>query len=644
MRISQQFFLAKHMSIFGLVLVLGVGGLELISQEEKVIPGGPLEPIRYIGKEHINADLADGGLPLAVGAQNYQVLRSSRLYPEVSDGQGWTFQHAPMLAYWRGKFYVEFISSPVQENGVPTNVMMASSADGRRWSMPALIFPQWNSYRDLQHPILSQLHQRMGFYVAPNDRLLVLSHYGLWDNEKNHIFGGPGHVVREVYDNGSVGPIYFIRYGEGWNSSNAFYPFYRESPDRAFVQACDDLLANPFVTDQWYELEKGYPPDAYIKIAGSYQGKASASEADEQRKALSFFHREDGAVVGIWKMAWTAISTDKGKTWSVPVQAPGFAKTFAKLWGQHTSDGRYAIAYDPNDSHPAYRWPLAVATSKDGITFDQLLVVHGEVPLRRYPGKYKDPGPQYVRGIAEGDPQPPDGAMWLVYSMNKEDIWVSRIPVPIQRSVDHPVDDTFDNMEPGGVVNNWNIYSPRWAPVAVVPFPSVQNKSLQLKDGDPYDYARATRVFPESRKGSLAFKMLAKRPLSGELDIEIGDAQGHRPVRIALDPFGEVQITNGSLVTGVTGYASDQWLSFKIEFDTTTQKFTLWIDEKPVLRFAAFAEPVETLERVSFRTSPYRPVGLDQQGYFVGDIDPTTDSPLAEPATYYLDDVRSQTY
>jgi hypothetical protein len=29
-------------------------------------------------------------------------------------------------------------------------------------------------------------------------------------------------------------------------------------------------------------LEKGYPPDAYIKIAGSYQAKTTASEANER--------------------------------------------------------------------------------------------------------------------------------------------------------------------------------------------------------------------------------------------------------------------------------------------------------------------------------------------------------------------------
>jgi hypothetical protein len=31
------------------------------------------------------------------------------------------------------------------------------------------------------------------------------------------------------------------------------------------------------------------------------------------------------------------------------------------------------------------------------------------------------------------DGTPPGGNMWVTYSMNKEDIWISKIPVPVKR-------------------------------------------------------------------------------------------------------------------------------------------------------------------------------------------------------------------
>jgi len=69
--------------------------------------------------------------------------------------------------------------------------------------------------------------------------------------------------------------------------------------------------------------------------------------------------------------------------------------------------------------------------SKDGIKYQNLSLVHGEVPLKRYWGIEKRPGPQYVRGILEGNGNPPGDDIWVVYSVSKEDIWISKIPFPI---------------------------------------------------------------------------------------------------------------------------------------------------------------------------------------------------------------------
>ena len=68
----------------------------------------------------------------------------------------------------------------------------------------------------------------------------------------------------------------------------------------------------------------------------------------------------------------------------------------------------------------------------DGITFGDMRIVNGDRPPIRFPGLYKVEGPQYVRGISEWstDGSRKDDAVWIAYSMNKEDIWVSRVPVP----------------------------------------------------------------------------------------------------------------------------------------------------------------------------------------------------------------------
>ena len=73
--------------------------------------------------------------------------------------------------------------------------------------------------------------------------------------------------------------------------------------------------------------------------------------------------------------------------------------------------------------------------------------MNGEITSMRYGGAYKSYGPQYVRGIQEMDGTPPDGNMWVTYSMNKEDMWVSKIPVPVMDKVDMDVNDVFGNLK-----------------------------------------------------------------------------------------------------------------------------------------------------------------------------------------------------
>lgn len=598
--------------------------------------------VRYVGKLLPDPARPDGGLRPAVGVQNYQVMRATRARPDLSDGRGWTFNHATMLTYWKGRFFLEFINSPIDEHGWPTHAVMTSSPDGCHWTKPQIVFPAWESKKETKDglPLRSLIHQRMGFFNAPDGRLLVLSHYGIWDKP----FGGPGHVVREVRASGSLGPIYFLRYGEGWNEGRAFYPFYTASPDKRFVTACEALLADPFITDQWFETQQGFPPEAYLKIAGPYDPK-------DQRKALSFYRRKDGHVVALWKKAWCSLSADEGKTWSTPMQAPGFARTFAKLWGQQTEDGRFAIAYCPQDAPPGNRWPLAVVTSDNGSTFDHMLVVHGEVPLRRYPGLAKDIGPQYVRGLEGGDP--PGTELWLTYSVNKEDIWVSCVPVPVRDSAAAHVNESFDKMRPGGDVMGWNIYSPTWAPVEVIAFPSRKNRSLRLKDGDPYDYARAVRVFPASRKMSVSLKVQAERTDRGRLEVELVDSRGGCPVRVSWTETGAVETNIGrqpQVVRRLAGHRAGKWTAAQIEVDCDRQMFCVSLDGQRVLSDAPFAEPAGTVERLSFRTGEPRPIFKEQAHiaggppneslYFSGAIAPQADQPIA-PAVFYLDDVQT---
>jgi hypothetical protein len=288
-------------------------------------------------------------------------------------------------------------------------------------------------------------------------------------------------------------------------------------------------------------------------------------------------------------------------------------------------------------------------TGTDGATFTHLWAVHGELPDQRFGGGFKNLGPQYVRGIAEGNGTPPDSneATWVVYSVNKEDIWIARVPVPLTATASGFVHDTFETDAAGALPAGWNSYSPLWAPVRVVDVgrestahaaaageSAEKGHALELRDEDPYDYARAVRVFPATHGVKISFKILA-RQINARLEIELFDAHGARPVRLALGEDGHLRACHEGQWMDAGVYQAGHWQTIELEIpaNPSADHYAVTVDGKsPLARPAIFTDPAATVERLSFRTGVFRDRGM-------GGIDlPGADEKV--PATSFLiDDV-----
>lgn len=82
------------------------------------------EPVRYIGGNSIDPDLHEGRLRYAIGVDSRQTLRVNRTHPQKADDHGWTYNHASNLAYWKGTFYQQYLSNPVDEHIAPGQTLM----------------------------------------------------------------------------------------------------------------------------------------------------------------------------------------------------------------------------------------------------------------------------------------------------------------------------------------------------------------------------------------------------------------------------------------------------------------------------------------------------------------------------------------
>lgn len=538
----------------------------------------------YTGTTLSNVDYHHGQLRPAVGVHNIQTMRANR----GNAANSWTYNHAPMLAYWNNTFYLEYLSNPVGEHVPPGQSWLQTSKDGYKWSDPVIIFPVYKipdgfvkqGKRDTAKNADAVMHQRIGFYTSKSKRLFALGYYGivLAKGDDPNDGNGIGRVIREINADGSFGPVYFLRYNHGFTEKNTSYPFYKTSKDKGFVAACEELLATPLLMQQM--VEEADRNDPLIPMQKDF-------------KAFSYYHLPDKRVVGFWKYALTSISENEGKTWKYnPVRAPGFVNANAKIWGQRMSDGKYATVYNPSE----FRWPLALSVSDDGLNYKNLLLVNGEITSLRYGGAYKSYGPQYVRGIQEMDGTPPGGNMWVTYSMNKEDMWVSKIPVPVRDKVDKHASGRVD-------IREWNIYSPLWCPVSETGF-NIE-KVIQIADSDPFDYARAERIFPRSDKIAIEFFLTPMQTDFGTLEIEAVDEKGTPCLRIMLDSTGSILTKQGYRNKSLGRYYATQLLNIKIELNTATRFYTVSINGGKAVNNLCFA-PVKAVERIVFRTGATR--------------------------------------
>ena len=492
----------------------------------------PLIIIEGVEQSLLDPSLPDGGLPPVVGVESHQVFRASKDVPELTDGRGWTYHHHVDMACWRGRLYVGWNSCERDEDVWPARELYSTSPDGRDWMPPQELFPQ-----GVSTPL------RMYFFRAapPLDRMLAIAGMRVDTADTSEDRKWP-LVVREVRPDHTLGEVFALQGTDGR------LPAFEQCGDAGFVAACQQLLADRVFLEQ---QDRG-------KLLGSRRMKwhdaaawpAGAVPGDNEKwvagKAYSFFRRPDGLLVGVSKMGWTTVSSDDGETWSQPAVPPTLVTGKAKVWTQRTRDGRYALVYNPSRRQ---RFPLAVVAGDDGVTFADMRIVQGELPVQRYAGLHRSIGPQYVRGVshwADDGSRADERAMWLVYSMNKEDIWVSRIPLPVR--ADAGGDD---------VCPTWNIYAPKWAPVTIA------GDEVRLEDRDPYDYACAAALFGERRDAAVRFDVLAEQP-DAPLHVEvIGPAS---PIRTTVAPG-----------------AAGEWKAVRI--------------------------PIDVLHRVVFRTAEPRGIG-----------------------------------
>lgn len=600
-------------------------------------------------QERADIRFQDGALRPVVGTKNYQVMRAGRNADFAPDGCGWTYNHAPMLAWWHERFLVQYLSDPISEHVPPSQTLLATSADGVSWSKPEVVFPpitiDSEPYRGPEKERLGKrvsciMHQRAAFYVTRDDRLLMTAFYGISPSPQvapNNGYG-VGRVVREIYSDFSMSDIYFIRFNiaGGFTRKNTkAFPDYHDSGKPEFIAACEELLANRVYTQQWWEEER-LDKEFFTSPGG---------------QALSYYTLDNGDVIGVFKNARVILSHDRGETWEPAETDYTLETSTGKVWGQRTPDNRFILAYNPSrDSQ--HRWPLALVSGENGRDFSDLLSLTPEISPCKYEGIYKNLGAQYVRGICEGNPRPKGDSFWLTYSVNKEDIWVCQVPVPICYTVTTDANDTFPSSKFEDILKNWNLYSPSWAPVRISLHKATNTRCLFFSDCDPYDRARAMRSIKPASQVKLETSILIEsiedsETVNSAITIEIQDRHGSVPARILFLPDGRLRVKSGGIYVDCAHYPFKKWLLLSIDVDCKKHGYSLQVEDGEEVIYQgelAFNVSVRQVERILFTTKhslPYQTLEDSGRDGDIGDL-PVADEPT-ELTRFYIRNLKSKT-
>ena len=95
---------------------------------------------------------------------------------------------------------------------------------------------------------------------------------------------------------------------------------------------------------------------------------------------------------------------------------------------------------------------------------------------------------------------------------------------------------------------------------------------------------------------------------------------------------------NQNEIVTLAHYAANRWYGIALRFDQARGVFDVTLDGQRLLAGAEFLDPVNSLERISFRTGEFRISPTTRDPKSPGEDLAGTDDPAPE-AVFYLDDV-----
>jgi hypothetical protein len=354
--------------------------------------------------------------------QNVQTTTLYKASPEMG-----TFSHHNYIAYFKGVLYTTWDNHIKDENGSgQRGLMRRSYDDGKTWKEVEEIFPPLDKPMPASEAYIGRHYQTANGFVVADDVLYALSDVADWAGpsirERQRI--SIGRLCRSINPDGTLGELFWLQ-KDVPKPVKGFTAYPAGKPD--LVKKINDYIKMPgneiqldFTTkhplsDDGHGLTE--PTPAWQIHSGTWvrlyrdQGIIDAATQQESEETKS-------------RRNYATFSFDNGNTWTTPTRT-NFPDACARANMGRLPDGQIYVINNvlPLATKQGGRALLAISLSRDGLTFDRVGVIRFLPPDKRYEGRAKAVGYQYPNSVVVGD------NLWLMYSVNKEDIQVTRIPL-----------------------------------------------------------------------------------------------------------------------------------------------------------------------------------------------------------------------
>jgi len=390
-------------------------------------------PIRWTAP-FPNLTKPHAGFRLLEGVEHFDIFRAT--------SQIGVYSHHSQLAHHDGVFYAAWSSQRFGEDGPGQRVLISLSQDGRNWSEAAECFASRGRVKPAEEMgrvltangwaqvdgalyCIAEVHDNIGF--------ISIDGAGIGPERKGQFRRrarkGYGRLARRVSQEGEFGPVFWL-VDDPPEPLPGFAPL-PDASDATFARLAQQITAEldePLNMPNWdfraANQKQQVMADVYVKAVDGH----SLCEP-------STFRRPDGVLVRVYRdhhpthRLYASLSRDGGKNWTVPVptdipDSPSRTAVGSLPGGTVFLAGNQLSKPFHQASRPHYiRDSLTLALSADGVAFDRAVAVRSGSPKIRLPGKGKGRGYQYPSAVVVAD------AIWIMYSIGKEDVAVSRVPL-----------------------------------------------------------------------------------------------------------------------------------------------------------------------------------------------------------------------